>query len=1567
MVRRACGMLIIIIVGILAIAGRAEAANPATFTITVTLDSTNPTVDTFSPTDNAIDVGVNANLVLTFSEAVDVESGNITIKKTSDNSEFETISVTDATKVTGTGTNTITIDPAGTFVSKTEYYVLIDADCFDDTAGNSYAGISSTTDWSFTTADVVAPTITSGTLAADNTYVDILMSEGVYNTSGGTGGLEATDFSLTFTQNAGDATNASIATVTRTDGGALTGGETTIRANLTITGTPSGVETVEIKAVATSIYDASGNAMLDTQTTGALTLNDQANPIADTFSPTDNAIDVGVNANLVLTFSEAVDVESGNITIKKTSDNSEFETISVTDATKVTGTGTNTITIDPAGTFVSKTEYYVLIDADCFDDTAGNSYAGISSTTDWSFTTADVVAPTITVTISSDNADTSLARVDDTVTLTIVASEDIGTPTVTIDSNAADAVTQGADAQYWTATRQMQEGDTEGTIGFTIDFKDLADNSGTQVTATTDASSVTFSPNTAAILNDGTTGNTLPALTQATDGSGKIAITFKIKDAEGNNCSVVDESFQYQVNAGDWTNILDADITGTKTGLASATDMSGATHTLTWDNSREYIDNNVYSNVKIRFKVNDGTDDSAYGLSPTGFNVDNSNLAGTDTVSDMVDGKTVTITKSDDTTSSTSAVDIPIYGSEATADATVSITVTNNGTTYYTGEATADATGSWTTDTISWRPGRNTVTVTIGGAAHSYNVDLIDPEGIIYDALTGDPITGAEVSIYDATTDTLATGIPGGATQTTSADGAYNFLVPAGTYYLRVTVAGYTDLLPGSSIITVPAGNGLGTTSGSVDDSYTDIYYGADFSVVDVPLHFDIPLDPDGAALFSLAKTANKKEVVVGEVVTYTLTITSNSTIDITGLRINDRIPAGFKYIKGKALLNGSKASDPTGTRNLYFNLSTLSAGSITALKYQLVVGSGVVPGKYSNTAYLERQGGSSRLSNRASVEVEVVLDPMFDLGTVIGKVFWDRNENGIQDKAEEPIPNLQIVMEDGTVITAGKDGKYHSAGIIPGRHLFRLDERTLPEEAYLTTDKVVIVDITPGILAKVNFGVNLQGQGQKTEIPVKITQERGKPEPRLNVALRELGPSQYEFRIFTNYLLFMRKWKLEILDKDTNALIKKFEGGRLNINKPIYWDGKTDVGRQITESRNYFYRLIVFGAGGKKDITRERDIKVGRKETENREQKTETQIAEEHRKWLEQESKLNNLEKQTIRIEGETIRVIGPKYQSIKVLKERKVQAEIPVIESEGLTAKELSEDRDVKEAQSQNEIEVILPRGEYSIEVHSQQSIVSGKEEAWFSSANQQSTEKDSLSTMGYGPLRGDVFSKNITIGDDYLFFVAMGDAKMGYTFKRGDIEPAQHDDKFKEGYWSEGKLAYYLKGKIKGKYLITSSLDTERDKKELFRNLDPDKYYPVYGDSSSINYDATDTQGMLYLLIEWDKSSVLWGDYLTGFSDTELAAFNRTLYGGRLHLESVSTTQFGEPQTKLILFHARAQQRAAHNEFVGSGGSLFYLKNKDIIEGSVKVKIEVRDKITGLISATKEKEDGLDYEID
>ena len=120
------------------------------FQYTLTPDSTDPTIFSLSPLDDATSITMSSNLMITFDEAVDVESGNISIYKTTGDELVEAIDVT-GLLVTGNGTTEITINPTEDFEESTEYYVLIDVEAFDDTAGNSFTGIADTTTWSFTT------------------------------------------------------------------------------------------------------------------------------------------------------------------------------------------------------------------------------------------------------------------------------------------------------------------------------------------------------------------------------------------------------------------------------------------------------------------------------------------------------------------------------------------------------------------------------------------------------------------------------------------------------------------------------------------------------------------------------------------------------------------------------------------------------------------------------------------------------------------------------------------------------------------------------------------------------------------------------------------------------------------------------------------------------------------------------------------------------------------------------------------------------------------------------------------------------------------------------------------------------------------------------------------------------------------------------------------------------------------------------------------------------------------------------------------------------------------------
>ena len=146
---------------------------------------------------------------------------------------------------------------------------------------------------------------------------------------------------------------------------------------------------------ATAFDDTAGNSYAGISSTTALsfTIADTTDPTLTSSVPADNATDVSVDANIVLNFSESVNAVNGNVTIKKTSDDSVIEAIDVTTG-QLSGSGTAQITLDPSVSLQSGIEYYVLIDATAFDDLSGNSYAGINSTTALSFTTASKSDPT---------------------------------------------------------------------------------------------------------------------------------------------------------------------------------------------------------------------------------------------------------------------------------------------------------------------------------------------------------------------------------------------------------------------------------------------------------------------------------------------------------------------------------------------------------------------------------------------------------------------------------------------------------------------------------------------------------------------------------------------------------------------------------------------------------------------------------------------------------------------------------------------------------------------------------------------------------------------------------------------------------------------------------------------------------------------------------------------------------------------------------------------------------------------------------------------------------------------
>ncbi|MCZ6696152.1 MAG: hypothetical protein O7A63_06380, partial [Acidobacteria bacterium] len=105
----------------------------------------------------------------------------------------------------------------------------------------------------------------------------------------------------------------------------------------------------------------------------------------------------------------------------------------------------------------------------------------------------------------------------------------------------------------------------------------------------------------------------------------------------------------------------------------------------------------------------------------------------------------------------------------------------------------------------------------------------------------------------------------------------------------------------------------------------------------------------------------------------------------------------------------------------------------------------------------------------------------------------------------------------------------------------------------------------------------------------------------------------------------------------------------------------------------------------------------------------------------------------------------------------------------------------------------------------------------------------------------------------------------------------------------------------------------------------------------------------------------------NFNSAITGNEFASFNRSLYGAQATWASLRKGKDGKPLGEAIVFGALPETRSAHDEFVGTGGSLYFLRNKSVVPGSEKVRLEVRDQVTGIPVANVTRRNYVDYEID
>ncbi len=236
------------------------------------------------------------------------------------------------------------------------------------------------------------------------------------------------------------------------------------------------------------------------------------------------------------------------------------------------------------------------------------------------------------------------------------------------------------------------------------------------------------------------------------------------------------------------------------------------------------------------------------------------------------------------------------------------------------------------------------------------------------------------------------------------------------------------------------------------------------------------PVGGVGAGL-TLVKTGDRAAAEPGDVVVYRLRATNTGAIDLAPLTISDQLPLGVQLVPNSVRTAPIAANTITVQgRTLTLTFPNLAVGQAVDIVYAATITPDAVRGSGRNTAVATAPGLPP-----VSANFQLLIRPgiVSDCGTIIGRVFVDRNFDGLQQPGEPGVPNAVIFMSGGNRVMTDVDGLFSLANVINGVHVGTLDLTSLP--GYTLAPNLFwlgdnspsrLVRLEPGGLARMNFAV---------------------------------------------------------------------------------------------------------------------------------------------------------------------------------------------------------------------------------------------------------------------------------------------------------------------------------------------------------------------------------------------------------------------------------------------------------------------------------------------------------------
>ena len=208
-----------------------------------------------------------------------------------------------------------------------------------------------------------------------------------------------------------------------------------------------------------------------------------------------------------------------------------------------------------------------------------------------------------------------------------------------------------------------------------------------------------------------------------------------------------------------------------------------------------------------------------------------------------------------------------------------------------------------------------------------------------------------------------------------------------------------------------------------------------------------------------IVKTGDRAAAQPGDTVIYRLSLRNLASTSLNNVVVTDSLPLGFNFLPEsvRAELGDTRVKITTSHNNSTISLRaeglTLPSDSsgqnqVLNIAYAATLTADSVRGTGENSAIINAQ----RLDNNQSVKDgpaihRLRIEPgiLSDCGTLIGRVFEDKNFDGEQQPGEPGISNAVVFMDDGNRITTDTKGLFSVANVISGYRTGVLDLTSVP------------------------------------------------------------------------------------------------------------------------------------------------------------------------------------------------------------------------------------------------------------------------------------------------------------------------------------------------------------------------------------------------------------------------------------------------------------------------------------------------------------------------------------------